>query len=84
MGMLRVKGKCDGKVVRLERQVPVEGEVPVMVEFQEAQAEANPEEPKRMDLVDFLLSGPTFSEEELASIEAGIEEFRRWRANPAC
>jgi hypothetical protein len=35
--------------------------------------------PRRHDLVDFLLKGPTFSEEEIASIEAGIEEFRRWR-----
>ena len=76
---MTVKGKCDGKVVRLERQVPVEGEVDVLVEFPEGRIDRTQPSESRSDLVDFLLRGPTFSEEELASIEAGREELRRWR-----
>lgn len=78
--MLRVKGKCDGRVVRLEHQVPVKGEVQVLVEFPDTRVGRDSEATPRQDLVDFLLSGPTFSEKELASIEAGIEEFSRWRS----
>jgi hypothetical protein len=77
--MLTVKGKCDGKLVRLERPVPVKGEVDVLVEFPEGDLDQSRPASQRMDLVDFLLSGPTFSEEEMASIEAGREELRRWR-----
>lgn len=77
--MLTVKGKCDGKVVRLDHEVPVKGEVEVLVEFPDARIGQHQEKPRRQDLVDFLLNGPTFSEEEIASIEAGIKEFRRWR-----
>lgn len=73
--MTVVKGKCDGKIVRLEHAVPVTSEVDVLVSFPE---DAQREAPKG-DLVQFLLNAPKFSEEEIASIEAGIEEFRRWR-----
>ncbi len=77
--VLTIKGKCDGKLVRLERPVPVKGEVDVLVEFPDGDWDRREPASQRMDLVDFLLSGPTFSEEEVASIEAGREGLRRWR-----
>ena len=77
--MLVVKGKCDGKVVRLEREVPVDGEVDVLVEFPESRAGRKRKKAPKQSFVDFLLSGPTFTEEEIASIEEGRKAFRRWR-----
>jgi len=77
--MMTVKGKCDGKVVRLEREVPVEGEVDVLVKFMEHPTPGKRRKPAKKNLVEFLLSGPTFTEEEIASIEEGRREFRRWR-----
>ena len=77
--MLTVKGKSDGRVVRLEREVPVQGEVEVLVEFPDGQPHGEGVESARDDLVDFLLNGPTLSEDEIASIEEGMKELRQWR-----
>jgi hypothetical protein len=77
--MMTVKGKCDGKVVRLEREVPVDGEVSVLVQFSAPRPSKKRKRAAKMGLVDFLLSGPTFTEEEIASIEEGRKEFRRWK-----
>lgn len=69
--MLTIKGKYDGKNIRLDHDVPVTREVSVLVSF--------PEWPVGQDNSEFLLNGPTLSQEELDDIDSFIQEFRRWK-----
>lgn len=70
--MLIVKGKFDGTHLRLEKEVRVDHEVPVIVTFPDAPGS----EP---DFREFLLAGPTMTQRELSELEGFIEGFRRWK-----
>jgi hypothetical protein len=73
--MLAVKGKFDGHRLKLEHEVHVEGDVPVIVTFVGSMPAATPS----ADNLDFLLRGPTWSEAELRQTNEFIEEFRTWK-----
>ena len=69
--MLVVKGKFDGKRLRLDKPVRIDHEVPVIVTF--------PDVPAEGDFRDFLLAGPTIPQEGLDTLLEFIEGFRRWK-----
>jgi len=69
--MKTVTGVYDGKSIHLDKEVHVDHEMPVLVTFLEL--------PPDEDFREFLLSGPTWTEDEIRSFEEGEEMFRRWK-----
>jgi hypothetical protein len=74
--MLVVRGSYDGRELRLEKQVHLDREVPVVVTF----LEPLPDQPPATNSYrEFLLSGPALSSSEIEPFLTFIEGFRKWK-----